>query len=215
MSKFLRTLKRDFNMDLKNKLIDESLAETKSNNVHDIVEMLINENESLKNEIALKDESISDRFSELAKMTLILESMQYQLDYKDQQILQSKQRINNLKNTVSWRSTSPIRVIGRAFKKDKAYKKARPVDVEYIQKSGYFNDEWYCSKYPEVKKSGLTPVEHYISHGAELGYNPSLDFDTCWYLGKYPDVADSDLNPLIHFLLHGKAEQRSCLPVTR
>ena len=101
MSIFLRTLKRDFNMDLKNKLIDESLAETKSNNVHDIVEMLINENESLKNEIALKDESISDRFSELAKMTLILESMQYQLDYKDQQILQSKQRINNLKNTVS------------------------------------------------------------------------------------------------------------------
>ncbi len=202
-------------MDLKNKLIDESLVDTQSNNVHDIVEMLINENEILKKTVDLKECSISERFSEVAKLTLILESMQYQLEYKEQQIQEVKKRINILKSTVSWRVTYPIRALGRFFRKDKKDRKVRPVDIEYIKNSGYFNDNWYISQYPEVKKSGLTPIAHYISCGAELGYDPSPEFDTSWYLDEYPDVANSDLNPLIHFLLHGKIEQRNCLPVTR
>lgn len=36
-------------------------------------------------------------------------------------------------------------------------------------KSGLFDPDWYDSNYPDVKMSGIDPLEHFVSYGARLG----------------------------------------------
>ena len=64
-------------------------------------------------------------------------------------------------------------------------------------------------RYPEVGKSGRTPLDHFLIYGAKQGKSPGPDFDTEWYLRAYPDVAQAvGLNPLVHYILHGRSEAR-------
>lgn len=71
-----------------------------------------------------------------------------------------------------------------------------------------FNGVWYLNKYPDVKDSGMTPLEHYIEHGGSEGRKPNPLFDGVWYLNKYPDVKDSGMNPLAHYIKYGSSEGR-------
>ena len=84
--------------------------------------------------------------------------------------------------------------------------------LKLLQKSKFFNTEWYLSKYTDVAKAGVDPVEHYLMHGANEGRNPSDKFDTLYYIQTYKDVSDSKMNPLLHYINHGKKEGRLCLP---
>jgi GT2 family glycosyltransferase len=46
-------------------------------------------------------------------------------------------------------------------------------EIEKI--TNLFDLEWYCSNYPDVILSGMTPLEHYLSVGLSLGRNPSIN----------------------------------------
>jgi ADP-heptose:LPS heptosyltransferase len=85
-------------------------------------------------------------------------------------------------------------------------------DVKYralVSESGLLDAAWYVMRYPEVGKSGLTPLDHFLIYGAKQGKSPGPDFDTEWYLRAYPDVAQAvGLNPLVHYILHGRSEGR-------
>jgi hypothetical protein len=64
-------------------------------------------------------------------------------------------------------------------------------DVKYralVSESGLLDAAWYVMRYPEVGKSGLTPLDHFLIYGAKQGKSPGPDFDTEWYLRAYPDV---------------------------
>lgn len=74
--------------------------------------------------------------------------------------------------------------------------------------SRLFDAEWYVREYPDVAKSGLSPVEHYLRIGSVLGRSPGPEFDAAWYLSKYPDVAAAAVDPLLHYLDHGQHEGR-------
>ena len=50
--------------------------------------------------------------------------------------------------------------------------------VERIKTSGQFDEEWYLKTYPDVARSGLGAIEHFLRFGAWLGREPSPDFDT-------------------------------------
>lgn len=80
--------------------------------------------------------------------------------------------------------------------------------IKEIQKSGLFDTEWYLTQYPDVKKSNLSPIEHYIRYGHKLNRKPSLWFDQNKYLTFHTDVASSKINPLVHYVQHGKREGR-------
>jgi glycosyltransferase involved in cell wall biosynthesis len=75
--------------------------------------------------------------------------------------------------------------------------------------SGFFNADFYLQTQPDVRLSGLNPVQHFLLHGGFEGRSPSEKFDTDWYLNNYPDVDASGANPLLHYLEYGRQEGRS------
>lgn len=85
-------------------------------------------------------------------------------------------------------------------------------NVDIIEKSGLFDENWYLSEYSDVASLGIHPVEHYLRLGARLFRNPSQKFDTRYYLESNPDVAAAGVNPLMHYVIRGAKEGRSPLP---
>lgn len=169
-------------------------------------------NELVKQNEALES-SINERFRELATMTRHTEQLTRDLQQKEQQLQKAKDRAQNLKQTVSWKLTAPVRALGRTFKENPTVTPAVSMsNAERIATSGLFDELWYLHRYPEVADSGLSAIEHFIRIGTDKGYSPSALFDTRWYLQTYADVAQGSINPLLHYILHGKSEQRQCLP---
>ena len=167
---------------------------------------LVKQNEAL-------EANIGERFRELAIMTRHTEQLTRELQQKELQLQKAKDRAQNLKQTVSWKLTAPVRALGRTFKESPtATPSVSMSNAERIAASGLFDELWYLHRYPEVADSGLSAIEHFIQIGANKGYSPSALFDTRWYLQTYADVAQGAINPLLHYILHGKAEQRHCLP---
>jgi hypothetical protein len=73
-------------------------------------------------------------------------------------------------------------------------------DVELVRESGLFDAAWYVRHYPETLGSGLSPVVHYLLHGAAEGRDPGPDFSTSRYLDEHPDLDPATTNPLVHHL---------------
>ena len=84
-------------------------------------------------------------------------------------------------------------------------------DVALIKASGMFDETWYLDQYPDVRKLGMDPVEHYLWIGPLLRRNPSPKFDSTAYLQVNDDVAATGVNPLLHYARWGRTEGR---PVT-
>jgi len=78
-----------------------------------------------------------------------------------------------------------------------------------IKNSKLFDVHYYLTTYPDVRKSDIDPIKHYIKYGAQEGRNPSHKFNTRYYLSRYSDIQKSHLNPLVHYVLYGKNENRS------
>lgn len=170
---------------------------------------LEDENGQLRDEHQAQAKSISDRFKELATLTKLLEERDCELVAKDQEIEAQKKRVAQLKETVSWKATAPLRTLARPFKRSRKESRAIKAKIALIEQSGLFDRSWYLSEYPDVAKSGADPVEHYLRYGAAEGRNPSPEFDTQWYLATYTDVAEAMSNPLVHYIKHGKKEGRA------
>lgn len=80
--------------------------------------------------------------------------------------------------------------------------------IRLIRQSGLFDNGWYLHQYPDVKKSGIDPLEHFVKYGAKEGRNPCQGFNTSWYTSRYSDVRDAGVNPLVHYIVNGKIEGR-------
>lgn len=150
--------------------------------------------------------NIAERFHELAIMTNLVEEQSRELRNGEQQTEQLKARINNLKGTVSWRLTAPVRALAKPFKESPKYSVKQ---INAIAESGFFDEQWYRQQYPDSVNAS-SAIVHYLNTGAKKRYNPSPKFDTSWYLNMYPDVANGEVNPLLHYILHGQHEGRLC-----
>lgn len=198
MAQAQETLQQQLNASQQNKAALQTQLEAR-------IGELVNHNQTL-------EATIAERFRELAVMTRHTEQLTRDVEQKELQLQKAKDRAQNLKQTVSWKMTAPLRALSRPFKDHTASSSAPVSNVERIAESGLFDELWYQHRYPEMADSGLSAIEHYIKIGADKGYNPSELFDTRWYLQTYIDVAQGSINPLLHYILHGKAEQRHCLP---
>lgn len=85
----------------------------------------------------------------------------------------------------------------------------RRVHPDYMLVAAEFDRAWYLSVNPDVAKSRMDPVEHYLSHGWQEGRDPHARFSTREYLNNYPDVANAGVNPFVHYLQAGRGEGRS------
>lgn len=77
-----------------------------------------------------------------------------------------------------------------------------------IKKNRLFDTGFYLKRYPDVRKSGMDPLIHYMFYGFKEGKNPNSSFNGYYYINKYKDVKNSKLNPLIHYSLYGMREGR-------
>jgi GT2 family glycosyltransferase/ubiquinone/menaquinone biosynthesis C-methylase UbiE/glycosyltransferase involved in cell wall biosynthesis len=76
-----------------------------------------------------------------------------------------------------------------------------------------FDEKWYLDEYPDIAKSGVDPLDHFVESGIAEGRNPNAFFDVSWYLSKNSDVRTSGLDPLEHYWGYGAKEGRN--PSTR
>jgi len=125
------------------------------------------------------------------------------------------EELEQLRKSVSWRLSSPVRAISGAVKlAHKPYRQHKTLveQASLLENSSLFDAGWYLEKYPDVASEPMSPAQHYLAHGAPEGRDPSEQFSTRWYLKKYKDVAQSGMNPLLHYLLYGKEEGRKPSP---
>jgi uncharacterized coiled-coil protein SlyX len=76
-----------------------------------------------------------------------------------------------------------------------------------------FDASWYVSQYPDVLKSRLDPLTHFIRYGASEGRDPHPLFCTSWYVREYSEVADEGRNPLEDYILNGVEKSRDPNPL--
>lgn len=119
-----------------------------------------------------------------------------------------KSELASIRSSVAWKASKPVRVLTSVVSKTKTKNRKIQADLDIINSSDLFDAEWYVKTYPDVKKSGIDPAEHYLNFGWLEGRYPSQYFDGTWYLNRYPDVSQSDTNPLLHYLKFGKDEGR-------
>jgi GT2 family glycosyltransferase/glycosyltransferase involved in cell wall biosynthesis len=76
-----------------------------------------------------------------------------------------------------------------------------------------FDPAYYLNRYPDVQRSGMDPLAHFLLYGAREGRQPDTLFDVQYYLSNNPDIAAAGANPLVHFLRYGWQEGRRPNPL--
>ena len=72
-----------------------------------------------------------------------------------------------------------------------------------------FDAAFYLEASPDVAKTGVDPLDHFLASGWREGRDPNAGFSVKDYLENYPDIAAADINPFVHFLSAGRAEGRT------
>lgn len=163
---------------------------------HDVltaqIERLENENRTLVQQLIGLERDISERFDEISTLTAL-----YLKTEKEATDLRSRNTALHNRTKTLYRDLAKTRL--------EEYR-------ETIQKSEFFDENWYLNEYEDVSKSGVDPLEHFILEGAQEYRNPSDKFNTYWYVSQHKDVQQSSANPLIHYIRNGIKERRSPLP---
>ncbi|MEA2048158.1 MAG: glycosyltransferase [Campylobacterota bacterium] len=80
-----------------------------------------------------------------------------------------------------------------------------PYSFDWFQRrlfEKHFDKEYYFETYEDIQKSGMDPIEHYLTHGWRENRNPNAEFETKWYR---ENVFDDDETPsFLHYLLVGR-----------
>ena len=67
-----------------------------------------------------------------------------------------------------------------------------------------FDRDYYLSRYTDVLRAGMDPLDHFLDSGWREGRWPNMLFDPAFYLREYPEVRVLDINPLYHYLMVGR-----------
>lgn len=168
--------------------------------------------EQLLQEQTLVMEQLHETQEQLVKITENAEHYKKQADSRQKNInvlKQEQQLIRHQYESINqWLRVNGHRNAAAAYRYSRPFKRALPQQLAMIKESGFFDAQWYCEQYPDVKNAGIEPAEHYLKFGVIEGRNPSDKFDTYFYLCEYPDVAISGQNPLLHYLRYGQHEER-------
>lgn len=70
--------------------------------------------------------------------------------------------------------------------------------------SAVFDKEWYTSLYPDIRASGIPPLEHFLSHGLSEGRQPSPSMNIEYYRYTYLSSLKIQAPPIMHYFLRGR-----------
>ncbi len=75
-----------------------------------------------------------------------------------------------------------------------------------LTQSALLDADWYLTRYPDVRKAGLSALEHHVMIGAREWRNPGPRFEPALYVESSPDFpTDGSISPLEHYLRACKA----------
>ena len=75
--------------------------------------------------------------------------------------------------------------------------------------SAAFDPHFYRQRYfPDNPRDCPDPIEHYLTTGWKLGYDPCSWFSTSQYLQNNQDVYEAGQNPFVHYIKWGASEGR-------
>lgn len=77
---------------------------------------------------------------------------------------------------------------------------ARPARDEMKRCAAGFDEDYYLEMNPDVARSGVDPLLHFMTIGWIEGRDPSPDFSVGYYLRHNTDVRKTGINPLDHYL---------------
>ncbi len=156
--------------------------------------------------LAKRDEEFKRQQSQMKQLEACLAELRSELSRDRQQhnytVRVYEAHLSNLRGSLSWRAMAPVRALVSMVGGERVRVR------RMLEQSNLFDREWYLKNYPDVAEARLDPLEHYLSHGANEGRDPSPVFSTRGYLLKNPDVLHAGINPLVHYLLHGCFEGR-------
>ena len=72
-----------------------------------------------------------------------------------------------------------------------------------IKDSYLFDENYYINKYPDVNRSGMDPLLHYVKQGYKEGRDPCTEFSSNEYKKTFL-MDDDSWNPLTHYILISK-----------
>jgi len=165
--------------------------------------------ESLTIELNLCKQSLNSRFNELAVITGMLEASKREAIALEEKILLINSKNTNIKNSLSWKITAPIRALSNPTGVKKKENNKKKKAIQLIKNSQLFDSKWYLEQYSDVKATGIEPARHYLLFGGFENRDPSLKFSSQGYLDLYPDVKESGMNPLEHYIRYGEIEKRT------
>ena len=152
----------------------------------------------------------------------LIEEKDFQIAYLSNRLQNSDELINDL-STKTKHAKKLARLLN-SEKLSKTYQKKwywpivrKPLATKrkkLMADSGLFSPIYYLTSYPDVRKSGIPPLEHFYKYGWRENRRPSEAFDLKAYAKAYPDVAEAGVNPLLHYLEHGQKEGRAPTPPT-
>jgi hypothetical protein len=120
------------------------------------------------------------------------------------------------KKASAWTNQKLIRALVQPFRRPDRKKEKLRRQLEVLNKSGLFDEEWYLSTYQDVATADVNPTEHYLRFGAAEGRNPSPNFDTGTIFKRIQTSQRRRVNPLLHYLQFGLSEGRqACAGKTR
>lgn len=158
----------------------------------------------------------------------INDMLQKQLSTWKSQALDSRQQLDVIHSSKSWKMTAPLRAASLGarhvsklpgwFKRRlrasllgrKLVALAAKLDGQLAPtglKAPVFDEHYYIRSNMDV--SADVAMRHYLMFGEKEGRRPTQKFDPAFYVQQYPDVAASGASPLFHFLTHGIWEGRS------
>jgi hypothetical protein len=131
-------------------------------------------------------------------------------------------QMDRFRASLSWRATAPLRFgaqLVQTWRPDRQLNGANGMSRRQFRRtrrrvaaSGFFDPEYYLSRYPDVAAAQIDPLDHYVLHGTAEKRDPHPLFHTGFYLEKYPDVAATKVDPLLHYVECGARERRSPNP---
>jgi hypothetical protein len=141
-------------------------------------------------------EHVAARF---AQMRAQLHATENELEAQLKQASQLEAELRAVVRSTSRRITPPIRWAQERWRGLRSRR-----DAILVARSGLFDKQWYLDRNPDVARSGLDPLIHFVLYGGQEGRDPGEGFRIARYLERYPDTLRG-VNPLVHYLRAGRA----------
>jgi GT2 family glycosyltransferase/predicted nucleic acid-binding Zn-ribbon protein len=140
-----------------------------------------------------------------------------QIRRMSRELSKARNEIAAMEASLSWKLTVPLRFVLRAtfrlltvlywtvtFQLPQRRENQRQLRI--VEASGLFDEDFYLTQNPAVAESGVSPVSHFLGHGAQEGRDPNALFSISYYRSRYSEAAKPGVNPLLHYLESGRSK---------